>query len=242
MRLTQGLLKKSYTDADGSEKYWLGPQLRRIAEEYVKKYVVLKDRMVIGYLSVGEYFSGALTKIQQAIVAENIAGQSEKKILPVLAPYDTVGSTRYVDFLTTRPVQETVKSHVNYVVADTEEWEQGVAKKLEQMGEVITYVKNQNLGFTIPYEHQGVARHYMPDFLTKIEMPDRSILNLLIEVTGKKDDKKIMKVKTAREFWVPAVNNDGRFGQWAILEVQDIHETQNLIRAFIEEPGLFKGK
>ena len=242
MRLTQGLLKKYYTDADGSEKYWLGPQLMRVAEEYVKKYVVLKDRMVIGYLSVGEYFSGALTKIQQAIIAENIAGQSEKKILPVLAPYDTVGSTRYVDFLTTRPVQETVKSHVNYVVADTEEWEQGVAKKLEQMDEVLAYVKNQNLGFTIPYEHQGVARHYMPDFLTKIEMPDRSILNLLIEVTGKKDDKKIMKVKTAREFWVPAVNNDGRFGQWAILEVQDIHETQNLIRAFIEEPGLFKGK
>ena len=51
-----------------------------------------------------------------------------------------------------------------------------------------------------------------------------------------------MKVKPAREFWVPAVNNDGRFGQWAILEVQDIHETQNLIRAFIEEPGLFKGE
>ena len=189
MRLTQGLLKKYYMDADGSEKYWLGPQLRRIAEEYVKRYVVLKDRMVIGYLSLGEYFSGALTKIQQAIITENLASQGEKKILPVLAPYDTVGSTRYVDLLTTRPVQETVKSHVNYVVADTEEWEQGVAKKLEQMGEVIIYVKNQNLGFTIPYEHQGVARHYMPDFLTKIEMPDKSILNLLIEVTGKKDNE-----------------------------------------------------
>ncbi len=231
MRLMQGLLKKYYTDADGSEKYWLGPQLRRIAEEYVKKYVILKDRMVVGYLSVGEYFAGALTKIQQAIVTENIASQSEKKILPVLAPYDTVGSTRYVDFLTTRPVQETVKSHVNYVVADTEEWEQGVAKKLEQMDDVIAYVKNQNLGFTIPYEHQGVARQYMPDFLVRMEMADKTFLSLLIEVTGKKDDKKIMKVKTAREFWVPAVNNDGRFGVWAFLEVQDIHETQNLIRA-----------
>ena len=235
IRLTQGLLKRYYTDADGSEKYWLGPQLMRIAEQYVKKYVVLKDRMVIGYLSVGEYFSGALTKIQQAIVAENIANQSEKKILPVLAPYDTVGSTRYVDFLTTRPVQETIKSHVNYIVADTQEWEQGVAKKLEQMKEVLSYVKNQNLGFTIPYEHQGVARQYMPDFLAKIEMPDKSVLNLLIEVTGKKDDKKVIKVKTAREFWIPAVNNDGRFGQWAILEVQDIHETQNLIRAGISK-------
>lgn len=234
IRLTQALLKRYYTDADGSEKYWLTPQLRKIAEEYVKNHVVLKDRMVIGYLSVGEYFSGALTKIQQAIIAENIEDQKDKRLLPILAPYDTLGSTRYVDFLTTKPVRDTVKSHINYVVADTEEWEQGVAKKLEQMPEVLTYVKNQNLGFTIPYEHQGVAHHYTPDFIVILEMSDKSKLNLLIEVTGKKDDKKKMKVKTARDLWVPAINNIGKYGRWAMLEVQDIHETQSLIRAGME--------
>jgi type III restriction enzyme len=144
-----------------------------------------------------------------------------------------VGSTRYVDFLTTKEVRETDKSHVNYVVADTEEWEQGVAKRLEQMPDVLSYVKNQNLGFTIPYEHQGVAHPYIPDFIVKIEMPDKSILHLVLEVTGKKDDKKTMKVKTARKFWVPAINNMERFGKWAFLEIQDIHETQNLILAGI---------
>jgi type III restriction enzyme len=235
----QGLLKRYYIDAAGAEKYWLGPQLRRIAEEYVKSQVVLKDRMVIGYLSVGEYFSGALTKIQQAVVAENIAGQKDKKLLPILAAYDSEGSTRYVDFLTTKPVFETAKSHVNYVVADTEEWEQGVAKRLEQMPEVIAYVKNQNLGFTVPYEHQGVAHHYLPDFIVKIELSDKSILNLIIEVTGIKDDKKATKVKTVRDFWIPAVNNAERFGKWAIIEIRDIYETQNLIRAAVgKESGV----
>jgi type III restriction enzyme len=239
IRLMQGLLKRYYIDADGAEKYWLGPQLRRIAEEYVKSQVVLKDRMVIGYLSVGEYFSGALTKIQQAVVAENIAGQKDKKLLPILAAYDSEGSTRYVDFLTTKPVFETAKSHVNYVVADTEEWEQGVAKRLEQMPEVIAYVKNQNLGFTVPYEHQGVAHHYLPDFIVKIELSDKSILNLIIEVTGIKDDKKATKVKTVRDFWIPAVNNAERFGKWAIIEIRDIYETQNLIRAAVgKESGV----
>lgn len=233
-RLRVGLLKRYYTDAEGAEKYWLAPQLQKIAEEYVKNYVVLKDRMVIGYLTIGEYFSGALTKIQQAIIAENLQSQGDKQLLPILAPYDTLGSTRYVDFLTTKEVRETVKSHINYVVADTEEWEQGVAKKLEQMPEVLTYVKNQNMGFTIPYEHQGVAHHYVSDFIAVLEMLDKSKLNLLIEVTGKKDDKKKMKVKTARELWVPAVNNFGKYGKWAVLEVQDIHETQNLIRAGME--------
>ena len=231
IRLTQALLKRYFTDGDGTEKYWLTPQLQRIVAEYVKNHVRLKDRMVIGYLSVGEYFSGALTKIQQAIVQENLERQEAKRLLPIFASYDVEGSTRYVDFLTTKEVRETGKSHINYVVADTEEWEQGVAKRLEQMPEVLSYVKNQNLGFSIPYEYQGVSRQYIPDFVSVLEYPDKSELNLLIEVTGKKDDKKGLKVKTAREMWVPAVNNSDKYGIWAMLEVQDIHETMNLIHA-----------
>jgi type III restriction enzyme len=234
-RLAKGMLKRYYTDANGQDKYWLYPQLLRIVEQYVKNHIVLKDKMVIGYLSVGDYFAGALSKIQNAIIAENITEGTIKKILPILAPYDIVGSTQYVDFLTTKPVAETVKSHINYVVADTEEWEQGVAKKLEDMPEVDSYVKNQGLNFTIPYEHQGIARNYTPDFIVRLKMPDGRDLNLLIEVTGKKDDKKVIKTKTAREFWVPAVNNNGGYGEWAFLEVQDIHETQNLIRAGMEQ-------
>ncbi len=236
IKLTRGLLKQYYTDGDGTEKYWLTPQLMKIAEEYVKKYVVKKDNQFIGYLTLGEYFMGALTKIQNAIIAENIEHLTEKKILPILMPYDITGSTRYVDFLTTKPVRETTKSQVNYVVADTEEWEQGVAKKLEDMPEVMTYAKNQSLGFYIPYEHQGVSRQYVPDFIVKLQMPDKSVLHLIIEVTGKKDDKKVIKVKTAREFWIPAINNSGKFGNWAFIEISDIYNSQNMIRA-----GIAKG-
>ena len=233
--LVKELLKRYYTDADGSEKYWLFPQLNRIVEEYIKSQVVLRDRMFIGYLTVGSYLTGALSKIQQAVVTENVASKSDRKLLPILALYDPLGSTRYVDFLTTKPVRETVKSHVNYVVADTEEWEQGVAKKLEQMPEVLAYVKNQNMGFAIPYEHQGVAHYYVPDFVVKLEMPDKSVLNLLIEVTGRKDDKKITKIKIARDFWIPAVNNAEKFGQWSVIEIQNIHETQQLIQVGISK-------
>jgi type III restriction enzyme len=64
--------------------------------------------------------------------------------------------------------------------------------------------------------------------------PDQEIINLIVEVTGKKDDKKVIKTKTARELWVPAVNNHGEYGKWAFIEIQDIHETEQLIRAGIE--------
>ncbi len=253
--LAKAVLKRYYRDGDGVEKYWLYPQIKRIVDDYIRTQVRLKDNMVIGYLLVGKYLSGSLTKIQQAIIKHNVENQlegSQKRILPILAPFDATGSTRYVDFLTTKAVTETVKSHVNYVVADTVEWEQGVAKRLEEMPEVLRYVKNQNLGFTIPYEHQGISRQYIPDFIAVLDMsaqgqaaPHEEIasaeerrlamtLNLLIEVTGKKDDKKGLKVKTAREMWIPAVNGVGKYGRWAMLEIQDIHETVNLIRAGME--------
>ncbi|KKU88369.1 MAG: Type III restriction-modification enzyme,R/helicase subunit [Candidatus Gottesmanbacteria bacterium GW2011_GWA2_47_9] len=189
-RLSEALLKRYYTSADGQVKYWLFPQIKRIAEEYVTKYVVLKDKILTHTQITNDHF----------IFKNNIFRR------------------------------ETVKSHINYVVADTEEWEQGVAKKLEEMPEVLAYVKNQNLGFSIPYEYEGISRQYITDFIVKLEMPDKSILNLLIEVTGLKRDQKAVKVKTAKELWIPAVNNAERFGKWAIIEIQDIHQTQQLIR------------
>jgi type III restriction enzyme len=224
--LTKYLLDRNYVDEGGGKKYWLFPQLKRIVEEYVTKHVVLKDNMHPGFLLLSQYTQDAITKIQQAITKS----VPSKKILPILTRYDHIGSTKYVEFATTKPVYPTVKSHINYVVADTETWEQGVAKKLEDMDEVESYVKNQGLDFYIPYEYRGMTRSYMPDFIAQIRRKDGNMLNLLIEVTGERRAEKKMKVDTARNFWVPAVNNSGEFGEWAFLEIQDIHETQNLIR------------
>lgn len=57
----------------------------------------------------------------------------------ILRPYDTIGSTRYVDFDTARPVYATdsTKCYVSHLVADTESWEQKMAQALEDMDEVV---------------------------------------------------------------------------------------------------------
>ncbi|MBI5064101.1 MAG: SLBB domain-containing protein [Desulfatitalea sp.] len=109
---------------------------------------------------------------------------------PILRPYDTVGSTRYVDFDTTRPVYPTRddKCHISHVVADTKSWEQKLAQVLEDMDEVVRYVKNHNLGFYIPYTLGGEEKNYIPDFIACIDDghgPD-DLLNLIVEVTGEK--------------------------------------------------------
>jgi type III restriction enzyme len=99
------------------------------------------------------------------------------------------------------------------VVADTESWEQKMASVLEEMSEVFSYVKNQNLGFTIPYALEGDERNYLPDFIVKVKVPGLSeMLNLIVEVSGEKRKDKMAKVETAKTLWVPAVNNYGAFG------------------------------
>jgi type III restriction enzyme len=90
----------------------------------------------------------------------------------------------------------------------------------------LCYVKNQNLGFTIPYSINNVEHQYYPDFLVRIDdghgIDDP--LNLILEVTGERKKEKEAKTATARTLWVPAVNNHGGFGRWAFLEVTDPYD------------------
>jgi type III restriction enzyme len=53
-------------------------------------------------------------------------------------------------------------------------------------------------------------------------------------VTGEKKENKEAKVSTARHLWVPAVNNYGRFGRWAFLEIADPWNAANVIRNFVK--------
>ncbi|MCJ7705393.1 MAG: hypothetical protein MUO28_07615 [Desulfobacterales bacterium] len=67
-----------------------------------------------------------------------------------------------------------------------------------------------------------------------------NILNLIIEVTDKKDKDKTTKAETARKLWEPAVNNHGGFGRWAFLEIADPWDAKNSIRASVSSIS-FKG-
>ena len=141
----------------------------------------------------------------------------QKKLKPILFPYGPEGSTRYVDFDTARPVFTTDPAccQISHVVADTDSWEQKIAQTLESMH--VRYFKNDlHVGFTIPYTFEGAQRKYVPDFVARF-----GDLNLILEITGEKKDDKQAKAATARNLWVPAVNNDGRFGRWAFLELRD---------------------
>jgi type III restriction enzyme len=223
-------------------KPWLFPQILEAARRWRRECLTCKDDCFPQMLLLIEFAHRGADKIYRAIVDST---PGEPMLLPILQPYDTVGSTSYVDFDTTRPVWSTDpdKCHISHVVADTDSWEQKMAQVLEEMDEVESYVKNHNLGFTIPYTYEGEAHGYIPDFIVRLrtgavegEQGDGdggapTPLNLIIEVSGQPKAEKAAKVETARTLWVPAVNNHGGFGRWSFLEISDPWDAKSTIRA-----------
>lgn len=227
------MMSKYFTD-EGNVKPWLFPQLLQVVRKWRETCLTCKDNAFPQMLLLVAFAHTAAEKIYQAVVT---SADGARTLLPILRPYDAVGSTRYVDFDTARDVYRTRpdKSHVSHVVLDSG-WEAKLAEVLEDMDEVIHYVKNFQLGFTIPYTFNGEEKSYLTDYLIHVDDghgPD-DYLNLIIEVSGEARKDKAAKVETARNLWIPAINNHGGFGRWAFLEIVDPWDAKNTIRKHLK--------
>jgi len=233
--VTKDLIVLKFSDDEKNKKFDKFNQLKQIVTDwYYNKVHCIGDtfRQMLLY----EDPKKVIAHIYRGIIASQ---KITAKILPVLNFYNKFGSTKYVHGNTTRPVFATTKSHVNYVVADTESWEQICAKTLEELDVVRSYVKDAFLGFTIPYAAGGKEDNlYYPDFIARCERPDGSMLNLIIEITGMNKDKAAKKDYVMNR-WLPAVNNvreQYEFDEWDFIEIaNDIRDIKNQLRAKIEE-------
>lgn len=234
--------------ADGVQP-WRFPELVTICREWIEQCLTLKDRAYVGLLVLAEHGDGAADRIYKAIVRASTGGQPSKRLVALMNPYATESTTSDIDFDTTRRTWATpAKCHLSHVVADTQSWEQVTAQALEEMPEVICYVKNMaRLNFTIPYLLNGEPRRYFPDFLVWLNdgRGESDPLKLILEVSGKRagddreGDAKAVKASTTRDLWVPAVNAAGVHGRWAYLEVLDPWDVQGTIRS--KMPALCRG-
>jgi type III restriction enzyme len=201
---------------------WLFSQLVEVARTWLRSAVTYHDDTFPGLLLITENAHRATEKIWQGLVPQG--DERVERILPILQPYDPTGSTASVDFDTTRRAYPTAEErcHVTHVVCDSG-WEDHVAQVLEEITDVAAYVKNDHLGFAIPYTHLGQSRQYFPDFLVRLRDPgDGLARTLIVEVSGYKPAGPTEeKAATARNLWTTAVNNHGGFGRWSYLEIVD---------------------
>ena len=230
--LTERLLAAHFRDEHGFEEPWLFPQLLGITRRWMDEYVTTKGSAFIQLLLLHRMADDAVERIYQAVVRDGT--EDRTRLYPVLRQGDPLGTTRGIDFDTTKPVYVTSadKCHVSHVVADSG-WEEKMAQVLEDMPEVTAYVKNQGLDLKIPYTIDGEQRSYLPDFLVSVDDPHSpgEPLQLLVEVSGAQRRDKTAKVATTRNLWVPAVNAHGAFGRWDYVEVTDPWDAEATIRS-----------
>ncbi|MCS6982446.1 MAG: DEAD/DEAH box helicase family protein [Flavobacteriales bacterium] len=227
--LTKALINYHFSDDDKNPRFQYFGKLKEIVEYwYINKVVLIGEN--------DEKFKKLLYFFNPKLMADHIRRginphiNTTEYIRPVFNYYNKFGSTKYVNGNTAKEVYPTQKSHVNFVVADTDSWEQIAAKTLEELPQVKSYVKNNFLGFSIPYVKDGKDKLYFPDFIARVKGKNGTEKNLIIEISGMSQDKAEKKWYVVNR-WLPAVNAlKDKYGypEWHFIEIaNDIRNIKN---------------
>lgn len=226
--LTKELIKYHFSDDEGSPNFQRFNKLKTIVEEWYNKKVILLNIQDQRYKRL-LYFEEPKKMVDLIARGINPHINTTEHVRPVFNYYNKFSSTKYVNGNTIKEVYATEKSHVNYVVMDSD-WEGIAAKTLEELPQVISYVKNQFLGFAIPYVKDGKDKNYFTDFIVQCKGKDGSIKNLMIEISGFSKDKAEKKWFVENR-WIPAVNalkDKYEYPEWHFIEIaNDIRNIKN---------------
>lgn len=186
----------------------LFPQILGYAQRFLLSKLDCHGNRAPQDVALNPYFQKAVGILFDALVAVDESGKNRER--PIITP-GAAGerSTRYVEFFTGRQPWPVQKCHLNAIVADTKTWEQSAATALDAHSLVAKWVKNDHLGFVVPYRKDGVRRPYLPDFIVELETGE----HLIVEIKGQIGDAEIKGAAAHR--WCNAVNNDGRYGRWS---------------------------
>ncbi|MBS1807849.1 MAG: hypothetical protein JST84_06640 [Acidobacteria bacterium] len=222
--LTRGLAR-TYLAQSGAEipAHVLFPQLLEIVNRYLAEKVVVHRPANLKDVFLAPYY-GWLVEILFAAIRPD-ASQGEVPEIPRYEANRKPGSTAEVDFWTKREVREVLKSQVNFVVADTDKWEQSATYYIDTHPAVGAFVKNAGLGFAIPYLHNGQMHDYLPDFIIRLkaEFP----FHFILETKGYDPLEEIKHAAAVR--WINAVNADGKYGRWHYAIVRRPNEINSSI-------------
>ena len=220
-------LTRSYVASEQCEvpAHALFPQIAKIVERFFEEKVrtLGPTEKVDAFLS--PYYGWAIERLTAAIQPD--ATQGEAPEVPIYETSRGPGSTADVDYWTSKPVREIRHSHLNYVVADTKRWEQIAGDTLDNHAKVMSFVKNDGLGFAIPYFHNGQPHDYVPDFIVKTQAEPP--VHLILETKGFDELAEIKAAAADR--WVAAVNAEGSHGQWRYAMARDPHKVREILDA-----------
>jgi len=186
----------------------LFPQLLGYAQTFLATKLDCRGNRAAQDVALNPYFQKTVGLLFDALQPVDDSGRNRER--PIITPGPAgERSTRHVEFHTGRQPWPAQRCHLNAIVADTKTWEQAAATQLDAHKAVRRWVKNDHLGFVVPYRKDGARRNYLPDFIVELVTGER----LLGEIKGQLGEAEIKAAAAQR--WCNAVNNDGRFGRWS---------------------------
>jgi type III restriction enzyme len=232
--LTKRLLYTRYRDPDSEPELHLFNPLKRVVKEWLNAYLVCKGGTYPAQLMYQELADMACSKIHIGITRYF---EETQPIRAVLDSYNPVGSSLHVNFYTAKKSRwqtDSRRCHINWVVLDSD-WEAEFCRVVESHPRVKGYVKNQGLGFEVPYRYGSNMRKYLPDFIVQVDDGRADLLNLVVEVKGYRGEDAKEKKATMDTYWIPGVNNLGAHGRWAFVELKDVFTMQAEFEKCIEK-------
>ena len=231
--LTKRLLETKWRDRNEDIKTHLFGRLRSVVKEWLDTCLVCKGETHPAQLTYRVLADMACNRITAAITSRN----GERSIKALLDAYNPTGSTRHVNFTTSKAEHwstDSRKCHINLVVLDSS-WEAEFCRVAESHPRVISYVKNHNLGLEVPYLYGSTPRIYIPDFVLHVDDGQDDPLNLIVEIKGYRGEDAKEKKNTMDAYWVPGVNGLGAYGRWAFAEFTDVFEIQSEFTKLIDQ-------
>jgi type III restriction enzyme len=233
-RLTQNHLatKEKVGDSQviAEPRPWLFPRVADLCTQWIERAVVVEEGWHLGHLAkYAQWQAKACDAVYAAITSQQ--GDRRPSLRPILRRHDPEGDTGSVHFSTRKNVLPAAddRCEISHVVLDGvggNTWEQLTMAECEHNPNVAAYAKNDHLGFSIPYIHEGKSHDYVPDFLVRLKRREHEDFDrvLVIEVSGGQKSKHSpgsvkVKATTARQSWCTAVNNHGGFGRWGYVEI-----------------------
>jgi type III restriction enzyme len=239
--LTQQLLYTHWRDPDEEPKLHLFGQLKRIAREWLDTRLVCKGGTYPAQLMYRSLAAMACQRITNGIVER--MKSDERPIRATLDPYNPEGSTRHVNFNSSKATRwktDPRKCHVNWVVCDSD-WEAEFCRVADAHARVRAYVKNQGLGFEVPYLFAAQPRRYLPDFIVVVDdgRGEEDALHLVVEIKGYRREDAKEKKAAMESYWVPGVNALGTHGRWAFAELTDPWEFEAEFNRMVDAVAAF---
>ena len=229
LRGETGRDKQAQINETTTARHHLYPELVDIVTRYVRNRVIYKPGTDVRELWLDVHARNIITRIRDGILP---AAAQQGRLLPVLNRFKRTLSTEDVSFQTTKPTVELTKSHLNRAPI-LSGYERAAVDVLEESEIVDFYTPNgRNIGFTIPYKHNGEDKNYEPDFIARL----RNGVWLVTEIKGaggKIHDPDAVPAKTAASNkWCEAVSNVGTYGRWeyAFCDADDEVQLKQVLR------------